>query len=345
MTVVRHPENSRQQGLRHRMYILKPAHTAVRLVVHSATGCTDTAFYQFRVSGTPVTTFDPQLISICGQDTTVTFTAQTISDGDDAINYKWFVNDNLEGTSNPFTYHFIGTAGNTIPEEFNIKLEAQNASGCGETSLTGKVILQPIPTASIQVSPGLVQQQPNYEFTFKDVAATNPNKIYTWTMGDRSLQTLDGQQVTYKYGDTGTYKVNLLVKDFATGCTASDSVTVSILHVPGYIQVPNAICPGCSNVSIRHFLPLAKGLKKYRLTIYTTLGQKIFETTSLDAQGSPNVAWDGTLNGKPLQQDVYSWQIEGLFSNGSEWKGMLYPGKNQTGESRIYYGYQISEHK
>jgi len=302
---------------------------AVRLVVHSAAGCTDTAFYQFRVSGTPVTNFDPQLITICGQDTIVTFTAQTIAGGDDAINYKWFVNDNLEATSNPFTYHFVGTPGNTTTEEFTIKLEAQNASGCGETSLTGKVILQPIPTASIQVSPGLVQQQPNYEFTFKDVAPANPNKVYTWSMGDRTQQTLDGQQVIYQYGDTGTYKVNLVVKDFATGCSALDSVTVSILHVPGYIQVPNAICPGCSNVSIRHFLPLAKGLKKYRLTIYTTLGQKIFETTSLDAQGSPNVAWDGTLNGKPLQQDVYSWQIEGLFSNGSEWKGMLYPGKTR----------------
>lgn len=302
---------------------------AVRLVVHSAAGCTDTAFYQFKVAGTPVTTFDPQLIKICGQDTTITFTAQTVSDGDDAINYKWFVNDNLEGTANTFNYHFIGTPGNTLPEEFNIKLEAQNAGGCGETSLTGKVILQPVLTATIQVSPGLVQQQPNYEFTFKDLAPTNPNKIYTWTMGDRFQQTQNGQNITYKYGDTGTYTVKLLVKDFATGCTATDSVILSILYLPGYIQVPNAICPGCSNLSVRYFLPLAKGLKKYRLTIYTTLGQKIFETTSLDAQGSPNVAWDGTLNGKKLQQDVYSWQIEGLFNNGSEWKGMIYPGKSK----------------
>lgn len=307
----------------------KPGSYAVRLVVHSAAGCTDTAFYQFTVSGTPVSDFNPKLISICGEDTMVSFTAQTISGGGEFINYIWFVNDVQEGTGNSFTRQFTRTAGNTAAEEFTIRLEAQNASGCGETSLTGKVILQPTPTTSIQVSPGLVQQQPNYEFTFKDVAPTNPNKIYTWTMGDRSQQTLDGQQVTYQYGDTGTYHVKLLIKDFATGCSALDSVAVSILHVPGYIQVPNAICPGCSNLSVRHFLPLAKGLKKYRLTIYTTLGQKIFETTSLDAQGSPNVAWDGTLNGKPLQQDVYSWQIEGLFSNGSEWKGMLYPGKTR----------------
>lgn len=302
---------------------------AVRLVVHSAAGCTDTAFYQFNVSGTPVTIFDPQQITVCGYDTTVTFIAQTISGGDNDIIYKWHVNDQLTATGNPFTHQFQGTQGSTTTQEFNIKLEAQNTSGCGETSLTGKVTLQPIPIPSIQVSPGLVQQQPNYEFNFKDVAATNPNKIYTWTMGDWSMQTKEGQQITYQYGDTGTYNVKLLVKDFATGCTAQDSVNVSILFVPGYVQVPNAICPGCSNLSVRHFLPLATGLKKYRLTIYTTLGQKIFETTSLDANGAPNVPWDGTLNGKKLQQDVYSWQIEAEFRNGSEWKGMLFPGKSK----------------
>ena len=302
---------------------------AVRLVVHTASGCTDTAFYQFKVAGTPVTVFDPRSIIVCGYDTTVSFIAQTISDGDNSISYKWYVNGQLAGTNNPFTYHFQGTTGNTSPEEFNIRLEAQNTSGCGETSLTGKVILQPIPTPSIQVSPALVQQQPNYEFSFKDLAPTNPNKIYTWTMGDRTMQTKDGQQITYQYGDTGTYNVKLLVKDFATGCTALGSVSVSILFIPGYVQVPNAICPGCSNQGVRYFLPLATGLKKYRLTIYTTLGQKLFETTSLDANGSPNVAWDGTLNGKRLQQDVYSWQIEAEFRNGSEWKGMMYPGKSK----------------
>jgi hypothetical protein len=148
-------------------------------------------------------------------------------------------------------------------------------------------------------------------------------------MGDRFLQTRDGQQVTYQYGDTGTYHVKLVVTDFSTGCKAMDSVKVSILHVAGYIQVPNAMCPGCSNFSVRQFLPLARGLKKYRLRIYTTWGQKIFETTSLDADGSPNVPWNGTLNGKTLQQDVYSWQIEGIFSNGTEWKGMIYPGSNK----------------
>lgn len=148
-------------------------------------------------------------------------------------------------------------------------------------------------------------------------------------MGDRSGQTRNGKQITYEYGDTGTYKVQLLVTDFATGCNARDSVTVSILGVPGYLHVPNAMCLGCSNNNLRQFLPLGKGLRKYKLTIYTTWGQKVFETTSLNADGSPNEPWDGKMNGKVLQQDAYSWQIEATYINGTEWKGMLYPGSSR----------------
>jgi hypothetical protein len=89
------------------------------------------------------------------------------------------------------------------------------------------------------------------------------------------------------------------------------------------------MCLGCSNAGLRQFLPLAKGLKTYRLRIYNAWGQKIFETDKLDANGSPTEPWNGTVNGKILQQDVYSWQIDATYINGVEWKGMLFPGSNK----------------
>jgi PKD repeat protein len=302
---------------------------SVKLIVHTTTTCADSAVYQFKVYPTPQTTFGPILIKTCSHDTAVAFTAVTINHGSDPVNYKWFINGSIEGTTNPFNHHFLVTSNNIIPEEFAIKALAQNIAGCGDTSLSGKLIVQPLPYPHIDVSPSLVIQQPDYKFSFKDTVATNPNKTYTWFMGDRSLQTRDGREITYEYGDTGVYKVKLLVADFSTGCKASDSVKVTILYVPGYLYVPNAMCVGCSNYSLRQFLPLAKGLKAYRLRIYNTWGQKIFETSRLDANGSPGEPWDGRFNGQILQQDVYSWQIEGTYINGTEWKGMLYPGSNK----------------
>ena len=303
---------------------------SVRLVVHSTTtGCTDTATYQFQVFNSPRTVFETKLISTCEHDTTVNFTALTTHAGNEPVNYRWLVNDVMEGSTNPFSYRFQSPLNNELPEEFVIKAVAQNAAGCGDTALEARVIIQPFPIPSIDVSPSAVLQQPDYTFTFKDMTTTHPGKTYIWNMDDRSLQTRSGQQVTYQYGDTGTYHVQLLVTDFSTGCKAMDSIMVSILYVPGYLQVPNAMCPGCSNFSLRQFLPLGKGLKKYRLIIYSIWGQKIFETTSLNADGSPNVPWDGTFNGKPLQQDSYIWQIEAIYRNETEWKGMVFPGSNK----------------
>lgn len=305
-----------------------PGTYSVKLVVKTTDNCKDSATYQFQVLNNPVTTFEPN-ITTCDHDTTVIYTAVTTNPGNGSLNYKWFIDGVIEGTGNPFSFHVQVAHNNPNVVQYQVRALAENVQGCGDTSAVRTLTIQPLPIPNITVSPAFVQQQPDYEFTFKDIVATNPNKTYLWSMGDRSLQTRSGQEITYEYGDTGTYKVKLLVTDFATGCSALDSVKVTILHVPGYLHVPNAMCLGCANNSLRQFLPLGKGLKKYKLTIYTTWGQKIFETTKLNADGSPSEPWDGRFNGKVLQQDVYTWQIEGMYTNGTEWKGMLYPGSNK----------------
>lgn len=307
----------------------RPGSYSVKLIVHTTTSCADSSVYPFRVYSTPQTSFGPQMVSTCSHDTLASFTATTTNNGNDPVNYKWFVNGSIEGTNNPFNHRFQAYAHNSAPEEFLIRALAQNLAGCGDTSFVGKLIIQPLPWPHIEVSPSLVLQQPDYKFTFKDVIPPTANKTWTWYMGDRTLQTKNGREITYEYGDTGNYKVKLVVTDFATGCKAADSVKVTVLYVPGYLYVPNAMCLGCSNYSLRQFLPLAKGLKTYHLRVYNNWGQIIFETTKLDANGSPSEPWDGKYRGQVLQQDVYSWQIEGTYINGTEWKGMLYPGSSK----------------
>ena len=75
-------------------------------------------------------------------------------------------------------------------------------------------------------------------------------------------------------------------------------------------------------------MPKGKGLAQYRLQIFTTWGELIFETSSIDADGVPNKSWDGRHKGVLVQQDVYVWRIDAKFKNGTEWLGMLYPGEN-----------------
>ena len=307
-----------------------PGSYSVKLVIHTANACTDTATYNFKVYDIPTLNFDPLHTATCSHDTSVTFLANPSYSGTDALRYEWFIKDQLKGTSNPFVYPFRTSQ---VSDTFTIKALALNSEGCGDTSKAGTIIILPVPEINIKFSPQSPIFEPDYTFTFSNTRPGNQNYIHRWSMGDRSLQTRDGTEITYTYGGTGTYKVKLNVTDFTNGCSNKDSVNVTILPVPGYLYVPNAMCLKCSNASLRRFLPLGKGLSTYHLRIFSPWGQLVFETKELNPDGSPIVAWNGTwLNSQNeksvLEQDVFRWEIRATYKNGTEWKGMLYP---QTG--------------
>jgi hypothetical protein len=130
------------------------------------------------------------------------------------------------------------------------------------------------------------------------------------------------------------------VFDNISNCSDTIAQFVQITGFPGYLYVPNAFQPGSLQPVLKTFLPIGTGLATYRLQIFTTWGQKVFETISLDAKGAPNEGWNGLYNGKdnfnqgnPLQQDTYIWRIDAVFKNGTEWKGMSYP--NQAQQKRV----------
>jgi PKD repeat protein len=307
----------------------KPGTYWARLIVYTTNDCIDSTTYTFNVYNKPVVQFNAANISTCNHDTTIALKATIKYTGIDDVDLKWFINNNLESMNNPFNYRFHASALNTTPTHFTIRVLAENEAGCGDTISAGTLTIQPLPRPAIVVAPSNVLQQPEYTFTFSDTMPTNANKIYTWEMGDRTRQQGSGPRVTYEYADTGVYHVQLYVQDFGTGCSGYDTVQVRILHTPGYLYVPNAFCPGCSNNALRQFLPMGKGLLQYRLRIFNSWGQKVFETTKLDGSGTPIEPWDGRYNGQPLQQDTYGWQIEARYINGTEWKGMKYAGSDR----------------
>ncbi|HEY0678122.1 MAG TPA: PKD domain-containing protein, partial [Chitinophagaceae bacterium] len=271
----------------------------------------------------------PAYINTCNHDTLVTFTANAVYTGTDPVGYKWFVNGQLSSTANPFVRRFNPALTHQTPLEYNVYVLAENSLGCGDTSVMGKVTIQPLPVPGIQVTPGKIQLQPNYTFTFRDTSFASPGKLYTWTMGDKLSQTRLGREVTFAYSDTGVYKVRLFVSDRNTNCTAEDSVTVQVLAVRGTLYVPNAFYPNSTANEIKTFKLKGTGLAEYHLQIFDSWGKLIFETKELTPDGSPKVAWDGTYmnSGKPLPHDAYVWKIvKAKFKNGKDWDGMSYNG-------------------
>ncbi|MEO6288491.1 MAG: PKD domain-containing protein, partial [Ginsengibacter sp.] len=91
----------------------------------------------------------------------------------------------------------------------------------------------------------------------------------------------------------------------AGGCAGNDSISIKVYRLDAGLYVPNAFTPNGDNLNdIFNAVPLGmKSLNYFR--IYNRFGEVVFSTNQL------NKGWNGTLNGKPQNPDVYVWIIEG----------------------------------
>jgi PKD repeat protein len=292
--------------------------------------CRDTTIVNVKVANKPVVDFSVNKTSDCGT-TVVSFTNLTTL----ASGYLWDFGDGTFSTlTNP-----VKTFAPRITA-YTIKLVATGTFGCKDSLVKPNLVLAKIlPAAGFVVSPGNIIAIPNFTFNFINSTPQSNNYKYTWSFGDNSIPAIT-RDASHRYQDTGKYLVKLGVFDNVSNCTDTVSQFVQITGFPGYLYVPNAFQPGSLQPILKTFLPIGTGLATYRLQIFTTWGQKIFESTSLDAKGAPNEGWNGQYNGKdnfnqgkPLQQDNYIWRIDAVFKNGTEWKGMSYP--NQPAQKRV----------
>ncbi|MEP6676279.1 MAG: PKD domain-containing protein, partial [Ferruginibacter sp.] len=292
--------------------------------------CNDTSTVHVKIANKPTANFSANKTVDCGA-TNVSFTNLSTL----ATSYLWDFGDGTFSTQvNPFkTFPARATA-------YTIKLVATGAFGCKDSLVKPNFILAKIlPGAGFVVSPSNIIAVPNYSFNFINTTPQNNNYSYFWQFGDNGLP-VTTRDAAHRYQDTGKYLVSLAVFDNVSNCIDTVYQFVQITGFPGYLYVPNAFQPGSLQPILKTFLPIGTGLATYHLQIFTTWGQKIFETTSLDSKGAPNQGWNGLYNGndnynqgRGVQQDVYIWRIDAVFKDGTEWKGMSYP--NQSQEKRV----------
>jgi PKD repeat protein len=281
--------------------------------------CKDTASQLVRVSTKPIVDFAVSNTLTC--DTArIQFTNLT----QNASSYVWSFGDGTQSTA-------VDPIKNFAPSlsPYTVKLVADDGLGCKDSATKANLITAKVPPeADFYISPTPVITVPNYTFSFNNLTINSNLYQYQWNLGDgTSRSTRD--VISYKYADTGNYPIRLIVLDTSTNCPDTIIRIARIDGFPGWLFVPNAICPNCIQSNVREFLPKGKGLKDYQLQVFTTWGELIFQTTDIDATGAPTKAWDGRFKGIPVSQDVYVWKITARFMNGSEWQGMLYPGEGQ----------------
>ena len=108
------------------------------------------------------------------------------------------------------------------------------------------------------------------------------------------------------------------------GCSDTSNQIVLVEYFKG-LHVPNALYPAHPDFEVSHFVPKGVGLQSFHIWIYDAWGNKIWESTELDADGRPTGAWDGTFEGTPMPQDAYVWKVEAIFTDQTAWLGKEYP--------------------
>ena len=60
-------------------------------------------------------------------------------------------------------------------------------------------------------------------------------------------------------------------------------------------------------------------MESYHIQVFDLWGNLLWESKEIK-DGSPAEAWDGTVDGVLLPQDVYVWKINAEFSAGFKWE-------------------------
>jgi gliding motility-associated-like protein len=124
-----------------------------------------------------------------------------------------------------------------------------------------------------------------------ELDATVHNALYDWSTGDDDPSI----QVTMP----GTYQVVL-----SGPCiNAADTIVITEGNCAPLVYVPNSFTPNGDGIN-ELFAPATTGsFRYYTFLIFDRWGENIF---SSDEPGEP---WDGTVNGTPVQDGVYVWQL------------------------------------
>lgn len=134
-----------------------------------------------------------------------------------------------------------------------------------------------------------------------------------------------------EFPDEGIYPVALVaVNEY--GCR--DSIFEDYRSYEGGLYFPNAFIPHSKNPRVNCFNGVGMGLKAYKLEIFDTYGNKIWETTALEG-GVPSEGWNGCNGqGKELPQGVYIWRAEAIFFSEDIWTGK----NNRSGVTQTTQG-------
>lgn len=99
----------------------------------------------------------------------------------------------------------------------------------------------------------------------------------------------------------------------ANGCTATDSVKISVSELDAVVYLPNIFSPNGDGENEILFV-MGEQIEQVRLRIFDRWGEQVFETLCCCNEAC---GWDGNFRGKKMNPAAFVYIIEGTFSDGT----------------------------
>lgn len=185
------------------------------------------------------------------------------------------------------------------PGYYNVALYVESAPGCNDSLKYNSVIhVADYPHADFTFGP---EEPGNGEEVFFFNNSTGDNITdYAWNFGDGHSSHVEEPSHTYHLTESDFITVRLTVTN-SDGCS-DDTIQVIPVEDHFALFVPSGFTPNTDNTN-EIFQPKVKDVTNYEFTVYARTGELIFHTNS------PEMGWDGTVQGKPAPEGVYLWKI------------------------------------
>lgn len=210
-----------------------PINHTIRLYVTNHCGTRD-SLVNITVHPAVLAQFTPLNTTLC-QGGNVTFTQNSFGD---QLTYAWdFGNGNTSTTAGPHTQTY-NTAGT-----FTVSLIVNGY--CGADTVTGTVVVNPMPTALITPSVSSGCEDLTVNFT----NGSTPGGTYSWNFGAGASPATSTAFTPppVLYNTPGTYTVTLSAN--VLGCISNDTVTITVLPRPVPVFSINPV-QGCTPLSV-----------------------------------------------------------------------------------------------
>jgi len=195
-----------------------------------------------------------------------------------------------------YTYPNSGT--------YDVTLTTTDLNGCSASDTkVDYIYVEATPIAAFTASNYSVNNlttTTQIDFTNESIGATN----YEWSYSDGGSSTVTNPSHVIGTTEAGTFAVTLVAIS-NLGCIDSITQFISITEELIY-YIPNSFTPDGDSYNNTFQPVFTSGFDPYNFTmlIFNRWGEIIFETHNAD------IGWDGSYNGKLVQDGTYTWKIE-----------------------------------